>query len=206
MNVSALEACRRDLYTSRDELLAKYPSATVEKVLRVREMHQWLVANPTSKDREFVEQDVVRFAISEQNAYSDLRIVKQLLPSLVESSRNFARWQYSEMIQETYNLAKAKGDLKTMERCATSYARHNNISLVDDDEPGADSPDVQPFVATMDPRVLGIPPIPNLQARIDELLDKYSKESSDIEDVDYEEADLEEDILFAQKTDSNHGI
>ncbi|MDE5774005.1 MAG: hypothetical protein K2H86_06075 [Muribaculaceae bacterium] len=206
MNVSALEVCRRDLYTSRNDLEAKYPKATVEKVIRVREMHQWLVANPTTKDREFIEEDVMRFAISEQNAYSDLRIVKQLLPTLVESSRNYARWKYSEMIQETYKMAKDEGDLKTMERCATSYARHNNISLEDPDDPGSDAPDVQPFVATMDPRVLGIPPIPNLEARIDELLKKYTRESSDIEDVDFEEADLEEERLFADTNALNDGL
>lgn len=55
---------------------------------------------------------------------------------------------------------------------------------------------VQPFTATDDPTVLGIKPIPNINEKIKEMLDKYRKETIDIEDIEFEEADLEEDELF----------
>lgn len=55
---------------------------------------------------------------------------------------------------------------------------------------------VQPFTATSDPTILGLKPIPNLQQKIDKLLAKYRAETIDIEDIDYEEADLEETIYF----------
>ena len=54
----------------------------------------------------------------------------------------------------------------------------------------------QPFTATDDPRVLGIEPIPNLQSKIDSMIDKYRKETIDIEDVTFEEVDLEFNSLF----------
>ena len=38
--------------------------------------------------------------------------------------------------------------------------------------------------------------IPNIEERIKELIAKYRRESMDIEDVTYEEADLEEDELW----------
>ena len=56
---------------------------------------------------------------------------------------------------------------------------------------------MQPFTATEDPRVLGIEPIPNLQQRIDAMINKYRKESADIDDVEFEEVDLEFDEIFA---------
>ena len=46
------------------------------------------------------------------------------------------------------------------------------------------------------PTVLGIKPIPNINEKIKEMLDKYRKETIDIEDIEFEEADLEEDELF----------
>ena len=55
---------------------------------------------------------------------------------------------------------------------------------------------VQPFTATSDPSVLGIKPIPNLQSKIDQMLNKYRQETIDIEDIDFEEPDLEESVYF----------
>ena len=60
---------------------------------------------------------------------------------------------------------------------------------------------VQPFTATDDPSVLGIKPLPRLQERIQQLLHKYRAENMDIEDIEYEEADLEEKSLFPDSID-----
>ena len=63
---------------------------------------------------------------------------------------------------------------------------------------------VQPFTATDDPSVLGIKPIPNIQEKIQKMIAKYRAETIDIEDVEYEEADLEEDVLFNDKGERNN--
>ena len=55
---------------------------------------------------------------------------------------------------------------------------------------------VQPFTATDDPRVLGIEPIPNINEKISAMIQKYRAETIDIEDVEFEEVDLEFDVLF----------
>ena len=53
------------------------------------------------------------------------------------------------------------------------------------------------------PTILGLKPIPNLQQKIDKLLAKYRAETIDIEDIDYEEADLEETVYFpSEDTDT----
>jgi len=53
------------------------------------------------------------------------------------------------------------------------------------------------FIATDDPRILGIEPIPNINEKISAMIQKYRAETIDIEDVDFEKADLQEDLLFA---------
>ena len=45
-------------------------------------------------------------------------------------------------------------------------------------------------------RFCDIKPIPNIQEKIQKMLAKYRAETIDIEDVEYEEADLEEETLF----------
>ena len=54
-------------------------------------------------------------------------------------------------------------------------------------------------MATDNPRVLGIEPIPNIQSKIDAMIEKYRRETIDIEDVEFEEYDLEFDTLFPDK-------
>lgn len=194
-----LEVCKVDLFTSKEELQTKYPEITVARVMRIRDMYQWMLANPDKRPREFVDMVTDRYRISNTLAYSDLRIVQALMPLISEASRDFHRWRYNEMIMETYATAKLRKDTKTMERAASSYARYNRIDLEDEKELPYDLIVVQPFTATDDPRVLGIEPIPNVKDKINRLLKKYRAESIDIDDVEYEDADLEEKDLFPEE-------
>ena len=193
---NTLDVCRVDLFTAEDELRQRYPEVIVARVLRVREEYNWFISNPDAKDRQFIENAVSRFGISKVLAYSDLAIVKAMLPHLSQASRDFHRYRYNEMILETFQMAKKRKDTKTMEKAASSYAKFNRVDLEDEQAVPYDLIVVQPFTATDDPSVLGIKPIPNIQERIDALLKKYQAENIDIEDIEYEEADLEEDVLF----------
>lgn len=193
------EACRIDLFTDEAELRSKYPDNTVDKILRIRAMHQWWVAHPSEPDRAFVAEVTTRYNVSKHCAYSDLAVVKTLLPTLSDSSKAYHRWRANEMLLETYRMAKSRKDMRTMAQVAASYAKANGV----DKEPEAELPYdeivVQPFVATDDPTPLGIKPMPNRDERVRALLKKYSAESSDIEDVEFEEADLELGSLFPDK-------
>ena len=53
--------------------------------------------------------------------------------------------------------------------------------------------------------MLGIKPIPNIQQKISDMIAKYRAETLDIEDVEFEEADLEFDALFPN-TDSTPAL
>ena len=193
---NTLDVCRVDLFTAEDELRQRYPEVIVARVLRVREEYNWFLSNPDAKDRQFIDNAVSRFGISKVLAYSDLAIVKAMLPHLSQASRDFHRYRYNEMILETFQMAKKRKDTKTMEKAASSYAKFNRVDLEDEQAVPYDLIVVQPFTATDDPSVLGIKPIPNIQERIDALLKKYQAENIDIEDIEFEEADLEEKSLF----------
>lgn len=206
-NPSALEVCRTDLFTREAELRERYPQSVVDKVLRVREMYNWFIANPDGTDREFVNELVQRHEVSKVTAYSDLAVVKAMLPLLAAASRDFHRWRFNEMIMNTYKMAQKRKDTKTMERAAASYAKYNRVDLEDEQVMPYEMIVVQPFTATSDPSVLGIKPIPNIQRKISDMIKKYRAETIDIEDVEFEEPDLELDALFPlnNNTKSNDG-
>ena len=179
-----------DFFTSEDVLREKYPDVSVERVLRLRGMYNWFISNPESKDKEFVDECLSRYGVSKTLAYDDLRVIKSVLPHITQASRDYHRWQYNEMILETYQMAKKRKDTKTMERAATSYAKFNNVNVEDEQSVPYDLIVVQPFTATQDPSVLGIKPIPNIEQKISALIEKYRKESMDIDDIEYEEPDI----------------
>ncbi len=161
-------------------------------------MYNWFISNPDGTDREFIAEVLQRHEVSKVTAYSDLAIIKTLLPALATASRDFHRWRYNEMILATYKMAEKRKDTKTMERAASSYAKYNRVDLEDEQAVPYEMIVVQPFTATSDPTVLGIKPIPNIQLSIQAMIKKYRAETLDIEDVTYEEADLEEQILFPE--------
>ena len=194
-----LEICSKDLFTAEDELLEKYNAEQAQRVLRLRDMYNYYISNPDTKDRQFVNTAMSRHGIMKSQAYADLSIIKSLLPLLSSASRDFHRFRFNEMILETYQMAKARKDTKTMEKAASSYAKFNRVDLEDEQALPYDLIVVQPFTATSDPRVLGIKPIPNVEEKIAAMLKKYRQESMDIDDVDYEEVDLEEEELFNPK-------
>lgn len=200
---SAIEVCRSDLFTKKEELEQRYPQVIVDKVLRVREMYNWFIANPDGTDREFVNEVCQRHEISKVTAYSDLAIVKTLLPTLGQASRDFHRWRTNEMLMNTFKMAQKRKDTKTMERAATAYGKLNRVDLEDEQAMPFEMIVPQQFTATDDPRVLGIEPIPNIQEKISSMIEKYRKETIDIEDVEFEEVDLEFDVLFPDKSNDD---
>lgn len=202
---ATIDIARTDLFSTEEELRSKYTEVLVNRLLRLRDLYNWYLSNPDAKDKIFVDNDIERYKISKVEAYDDLKIIKSVLPNLAQSSRDFHRWRFNEMILETYKMAKARKDTKTMEKAATSYAKFNRVDLEDEQAVPYDMIVVQPFTATNDPTVLGIKPIPNLRDKINTLLAKYTAETIDIEDVEFEEVDLEEDELFGKENTETYG-
>lgn len=198
--VKTIDICKRDLFTPEAELLNKYDSARVAHLIRLRDMYNWVIQNPDKRDRQFIDQFRAKEGLSLSELYRDLGLIKQLLPLIHETNREFHRYRYNEMILETYQMAKNRKDTKTMEKAATSYAKFNRIDADDDKDLPFDLIVVQPFTATEDPSILGIKPIPNRDEVVARLLHKYGADDPDIEDIEAEEVDLEYQELFPTQT------
>lgn len=197
-----VDIAKADLYSPREELLERYAVGQVEHLIRLRDMVSWSLANPDAKDRQFVEEIRQRYHISHVKAYADLKIVKVLLPNLSETSREFHRWKFNEMIMETYQMAKKRKDTRTMEKAAASYAKFNRIDIEDEQAVPYHMIVVQPFFPTTDPRVVGINPVPNIDERIRKLTKELSVSNPDTLNVEYEEADLNFEEIFEEEDES----
>lgn len=186
----------KEFATPIEELEATLPAPTLARFSRVREMVAWFSANPDTKDRNFVQQICSKYGIAKSQAYDDLKLVKQLLVKFNETTRDFHRWRFNEMILETYAMAKARKDMRTMEKAAATYAKYNRIDTEDETSLPFDMIVVQPFTATDDPAPLGITKMKDRDERVKKLLDQYGATNPDIQDVEWEDADLMTDEIF----------
>lgn len=194
---NCLEICQSELFASEEELRAKYPDATVDKVLRIRELYNWAMANPAEPQRVFIDYCIGRFGVSKHAAYSDLKIVKILLPALNEAPVDYHRQKSMEMYLEAYRMAKARKDAKSMVSAAKGYAEVSGANREIEQDIPIDKIIPQPFKPDDDPTPLGIKKLEHREEVVNRLLTKYRAESADIEDVQFEEADLQLDALYA---------
>ena len=200
---SILDSCRHDLLESDDDIRGKYPAAMAARIIRIREMYNYWLSNPSMKDRQLRDAIMSRFGVSQSAAYSDIAIIHQLAPLLSPKSRDFHRTRYNEMILETYTMAKARKDTRTMAMAAANYAKANRVDLEDEMSMPYEDIVPQPFSPTLDVTVLGLKPIPDVYNHISRLTKELSRDYADIEDVECEEFDLDEKKLFAPLNDES---
>lgn len=201
--VKNIELAQREMFTPAEELLTRYDAARVDHLLRLRDMYNWMLANPSERDRKFIDLFMGKYGIGQSQAYSDLALIKQLIPALAPASRDFYRKQVSEMLLETYNMAKARKDTKAMAMAAKELGKVNRVDLEDEKALPYDDIVIQPFTPSSDPTIIGLKVIPNLEEVKTRLRKQMAMDNPDIEDIEFEPADLEEESLFPEEQEEN---
>lgn len=199
--IKTIDLARQEMFTPREELEKRFSPERVEHLIRLRDMYNFFLNDPAGRDRNFVDKFRAKYNISQSMAYADLALVKQLLPALAPASREFHRKQVSEMLLETYNMAKARKDVKAMALAAKELGKVNRVNLDDEKELPYELIVVQPFSPSLDPTLIGLKRIDNLEEVKARLRKQLAADNPDIEDIDYELADLEEESLFPDTED-----
>ena len=107
------------------------------------------------------------------------------------------------MLLETYNMAKARKDTKAMAMAAKELGKVNRVDLEDEKVLPYDDIVIQPFTPSSDPTIIGLKVIPNLEEVKARLRKQMAMDNPDIEDIEYEPADLEEESLFPEVQEEN---
>lgn len=181
-----------NMMLSEQELKAKkLQQSVIDRILRLRDIHAYMLRNPLKKDREYVDYIVYNSAklgnggeVTRRTAYSDLEILHALVGTLEKCTKEWHRWRLNNMIMEGYSIAVKKEDAAAVAKLANVYGKYNQLDK--NDEKDARYDEIPKITFTFDPTVLGFKPIPNVASVIDRLVKKYS--GSNYEDI---EADAE---------------
>lgn len=202
---ATIDVCQKYLFADLDEMSADgLPEVIQQRLLRLRDMYNFWLQFPRKKDLEIVAELELRYKVSKSTAYEDIRIIKRLLGDLAKTTKDYHRYKFCQMIDETYEMAKRIKDARAMGAAANYYGKYTQLDKEDILDKGYDKIVVQPFEPTDDPSVLGIKAIPNIREKIKSKIQQYWSE--DIEDVEFEEVEFNEDEVFNTKLKKDETI
>jgi hypothetical protein len=192
---ATIDICERYLFADVSEMVAEsVPEIIQKRLLRLRDLYNYWVNFPSKKDMDIAEEDMRRNGIGKSAAYDDVRILKKLLGNFAKTTKDYHRYKFTLMIDQSFEMAKRTKDAKAMASAANFYAKYTQLDKEDEVERGYDQIVVQPFEPTDDPTVLGLKPIPNLREKIARKLKQYWSE--DMQEVSFESAEFDKDKLF----------
>lgn len=202
---ATIDVCEKHLFSDVEEMTREgVPELIQQRLIRLRDMYNYWLQFPRKKDLEIVGELELRYKVSKSTAYEDIRIIKRLLGDFAKTTKDYHRYKFCQMIDETYEMAKRIKDARAMGAAANYYGKYTQLDKEDILDKGYDKIIVQPFEPTDDPTVLGIKPIPNVRERIKSKIQQYWSE--DIEDVDFEEVEFNEDNIFNPKLNNNETV
>lgn len=164
----------------------------ITRVLRLRDVYNWMLRNPLKKDREYIDYIQANYQedgkpLSKRKAYEDIEILHAIIGNLQQCTKEWHRWRFNNMIMEGYAIALRKEDAAAIAKLAQQYGKYNKLDKDDDHDKGYS--EIPRISFTFDVSVLGFKPIPNVRKVIDELIAHYSH--SKLQDID-EDAEIVE--------------
>ena len=164
---ATIDMCSRYLFADVNEMTTDgVPEVIQQRLLRLRDMYNFWLQFPRKKDLEIVSELELRYKVSKSTAYEDIRIIKRLLGDLAKTTKDYHRYKFCQMIDETFDMAKRTKDARAMGAAANYYGKYTQLDKEDILDKGYDKIVVQPFEPTDDPSVLGIKAIPNVREKI----------------------------------------
>lgn len=201
---SIADAAQQYLFTDRDKMIRSgVPEATINHIIRIRDVYSYWLQFPKKKDREIVSELMRRGNIQRSAAYEDLRLIKQLLGDLNKVSKDYARYRFLQMVERAYEVAENSGDARSMVAAADKLGKYMGLAEADEVDKGYDKIPVQIFAVTDNPEVIGLKRLPNARDRIKAMKQKYWNE--EIVDVEAEEVDYDIDSIFHPKPINGNG-
>ena len=198
-----------NLMLTREEMVEKkISSQVIERIIRLRDVYNYMLRNPLKKDREYIEYIQARYSVndkplSKRKAYEDLEILHAIIGNLQQCTKEWHRWRFNNMIMEGYAIALRKEDALAIAKLAQQYGKYNQLDKNDERDRGyGEIPRLQ---FTFNVADMGFKRIPNVRSVIRDLIAKYSQ--SNLQDI-AEDAEVVEisDVVTKKEKELNDKI
>lgn len=198
-----------NLMLTREEMVEKkISSQVIERIIRLRDVYNYMLRNPLKKDREYIDYIQSRYSVnnkplSKRKAYEDLEILHAIIGNLQQCTKEWHRWRFNNMIMEGYAIALRKEDALAIAKLAQQYGKYNQLDKNDERDRGyGEIPHLQ---FTFNVADMGFKRIPNVRSVIRDLIAKYSQ--TNLQDI-AEDAEVVEisDVVTNKEKELNDKI
>lgn len=168
-----LELCRQYLFENPTKELAPQMKLRLQ---RIRSAYTHWTEFPMKSELQIRNFLIDNCDIKKSQAYDDIEIIKSLLGNIKSASKDWHRFRFNAMIEESYEIAKAQQDPKALSMIIREYGKNNQLHIPDSQAIPWSEIIPQFIEPTEDPTVIGLKRDPNLRIRISELMKKYSND------------------------------
>lgn len=173
---TALDTIVENLYTPEEDLKALPISPqTVQRIMRIREMYTFWMANPHMEEEDIRSRLEEQFALTMgrgmgvTQAAADMQVLKAIVGMLNQDVKAWHAFRFNKQIRKLYKKAIAAKDYKTAERCLSDYAKYNRLDQNEQQLP--DYSQIKPgeWTPTTDPRAAGFEPMKELTKEVERM-------------------------------------
>ena len=186
---STLELCRKHLYDDVNNMPGVLP-AVRDRIVRIRAGFTYWNDFTRKKEKEVAQHLMALYGVEKSTAYDDVRLIKELLGNINKASKDWHLYKTNCWLDEAVEMARIKNNESEIIKAAAVSGKINQLDKQDPTEFPWDDIKPQQWIITSDPSVIGIKPIPNLKDKIAKLFEKYKTDIEIVEDVTYEEIDV----------------
>jgi len=180
--ITHFDKIQRSLFD--EEALNSLSAKDVELRRRYQAVFVVWIENPNWTDKEIVRFMLQELKVKRTQAYTDLQRIKTMLGNVRNAAKEWQRYVVIEMCKEAYNLAKKRGDIRSMVMAADKLGKYTKLDKDDQDALPWDQlvpPQLDP---TSDVSVLKITRGPDFQKKVQQLKSKYLGTDLAVEDAD----------------------
>ena len=182
---------------------AGVPETTMAHLLRLRDVYNYWLSFPSKRDRDIVALIKQRYSLGDSQARTDLKLVKVLLGNLEQTTKQYHRYRFTQMVTRAYEKAEQMNDARSMVAAAAQYAKYQQLDKEDERANVIDTIVPMRLAFTDDPEVIGIARVPNAREKVRKVKEQYW--TDDTVDVDFEDIDAQVDEIFKAPTNGSQG-
>jgi hypothetical protein len=153
---------------------------------RLKSAHAYRLAHPQITVLMLRNYLMSMYGISIQQAYSDIALLNSTFGNLTQAEKNYRRFTANHLIELGVAAAMA-GDYrksKALKGLADSLVKVNNLDQDDGEQMPWDDIVPKDESFTIDPTVIGIKKVPNIEEKARKLLRKYNNDIDGIDEQD----------------------
>jgi hypothetical protein len=167
---NTLEICRKYLFDNPDKELSPQIK---DKLIRIRAAFTHWLEFPMKSELEIRNFLLSSFEIKTNTSYNDIDIVKALLGNVKNPSKEWHRYRFNSMVEESYAIAIAKQDPKALSMIMREYGKNNMLHIPDSEHIPYEDIIPQFIEPTEDPTVVGLKRDNEVRQKAKAMFDKY---------------------------------